>query len=105
MLFQYPLMDRLGLRVVAGLGLTMCPNVSVSSDGSTWFEGMSERVLLTLLVLFQYPLMDRLGLRVSAHISSFSSRLVFQYPLMDRLGLRGIRSIPSSARPCSFSIL
>ncbi len=37
--FQYPLMDRLGLRVGALCGLPRRSRVSVSSDGSTWFEG------------------------------------------------------------------
>ncbi len=38
--FQYPLMDRLGLRdTYSGAFQQALGFVSVSSDGSTWFEG------------------------------------------------------------------
>ncbi len=41
-MFQYPLMDRLGLRAGAGAGDGPALGaVSVSSDGSTWFEGFN----------------------------------------------------------------
>ncbi len=114
--FQYPLMDRLGLRgKYSRSPLEPSRRVSVSSDGSTWFEGASCQRQSAEYTQFQYPLMDRLGLRgpralacslpgrvsvssdgstwfegnCNAHSSSLLS--VFQYPLMDRLGLRELR--------------
>ncbi len=65
--FQYPLMDRLGLRVVVlDRSVIAAVNVSVSSDGSTWFEGAWGNGGRTAGCQFQYPLMDRLGLRAEA---------------------------------------